>query len=566
MSRRHCPAAVVAASIALLAAFDGGYAPTSWGWTAVAGLWLAVLALLLRSPLAVDRSGVAALAALLVLSGWTAASLLWTTSAPRTMLELQRDLAYVGVVSCIVLLAGRERRSLLFGLGAGAAAVGLYALGEYFLASPAIDRFQGYLLFRPIGYANTLGALLAIALPVVLGLAAHGSTRFVRCDAFGTVVPLACALYLTQSRAAWLGLAVGLVVWIARTNAPGRAVTVIAACGVPAASGVALVRLLDLLDAHAPPADRGTRAGLAAGAVVALSVAAAALEGPARRFDLPRARVTPIVVAGAAAIAAAAAVAMTHLGDRRLYWRVAWEMFERHPLLGAGAGTFESYWLELREVDIGVRDAHNLYLETAAELGLVGLALLVALLATPILSARADRDPLVTAALGGYSAFLVHAAFEWDWEMPIVTLPALLLGCVLALSRKSEVVVSRAPRGAAAAAAVTLAGLSAVGLVGHTFLATAQRRAVAGAYDDATLSARRATRFLPWSGEAWLVRGGLRARLGEPATARDAYLQGLRRDDRDWRLWYELSLVATGEERQVALRHAAKLNPVLFRR
>jgi O-antigen ligase len=526
-----------------------------------------MLAFALRSPLAVSRSAAACLTATAALSGWTAASLAWSSSVPRTMLELQRDLAYLGAVSCVVLLLGRERRfTLVRGVAVGAAAVALYGLGEYLLAAPAIDQFQGYLLFRPVGYANGLGALIAIALPVVLGLAAHGPTRLTRCAALGAVVPFACALYLTQSRAAWLGLAVGLVVWVSRTNAPGRAVAVIAAAGVPAAASIALVWMLDLLDADTPPADRGTRAGIVAAAVVALGVAAAALARSARRFELPRARAKPMVLAGAAVIAVATAVSLTHLGDRSLYWRVAWEMFERRPLFGTGAGTFESYWLELRELDVGVRDAHNLYLETAAELGLVGLALLVALLTVPIVSARAERDPLVTSALGGYSVFLVHAAFEWDWELPVVTLSALGLGCALSLSREDAVVVQRAPRAAVTAVAAALAALSAVGLTGQTFLATAERRAAAGSYDDAALAARRATRFLPWSAQAWLIRGGVHARLGEVEAARDAYLQGLRRDDRDWRLWYELSLVTRGDERQAAFRKAVALNPVLFAR
>ena len=94
------------------------------------------------------------------------------------------------------------------------------------------------------------------------------------------------------------------------------------------------------------------------------------------------------------------------LGDRRGDVR-------RHPLQAPAPG-HSVVLARLRDVDIGVRDAHNLYLETAAELGLVGLALLITLLAVPIVSARADRDPQVTAALGGYAAFLVHAAFESD--------------------------------------------------------------------------------------------------------------------------------------------------------
>src|SRR5262249_19535184 len=66
-------------------------------------------------------------------------------------------------------------------------------------------------------------------------------------------------------------------------------------------------------------------------------------------------------------------------------------------------------------------DAHSLYLETFAELGLVGL-LLVCALATPVVVALRGRASETTAAaLGGAIAYLVHAGLDWDWEMPAVT-------------------------------------------------------------------------------------------------------------------------------------------------
>ena len=52
------------------------------------------------------------------------------------------------------------------------------------------------------------------------------------------------------------------------------------------------------------------------------------------------------------------------LGDRAQYWRVAWRVVERHPLLGSGAGTFDEQWLRYRGSGVSVRDAHSLYLET----------------------------------------------------------------------------------------------------------------------------------------------------------------------------------------------------------
>ena len=56
----------------------------------------------------------------------------------------------------------------------------------------------------------------------------------------------------------------------------------------------------------------------------------------------------------------------------------------REPLLGSGAGTFADWWLRERSTPISTREAHSLYLETLAELGPLGLALLLVALAAPL--------------------------------------------------------------------------------------------------------------------------------------------------------------------------------------
>src|SRR5207248_269363 len=94
---------------------------------------------------------------------------------------------------------------------------------------------------------------------------------------------------------------------------------------------------------------------------------------------------------------------------RSKYWRVAWDEYTAHPWLGSGAGTFDLYWDRDRTTIYGARDAHNLYIETLAELGPIGLVLLVATLALPFLGLRGGRpDPLVAAAAAAYLAFLLH--------------------------------------------------------------------------------------------------------------------------------------------------------------
>ena len=65
--------------------------------------------------------------------------------------------------------------------------------------------------------------------------------------------------------------------------------------------------------------------------------------------------------------------------NRYAYWRVAIaDGFANHPLNGVGAGGFAATWLRYRTIPERVRVPHSLYVETLAELGLVGFALLIA--------------------------------------------------------------------------------------------------------------------------------------------------------------------------------------------
>ena len=71
-------------------------------------------------------------------------------------------------------------------------------------------------------------------------------------------------------------------------------------------------------------------------------------------------------------------------------------------------------------------DAHGLYAETLGELGLVGLVLLVTVLAAILAGSRrglgARAEPCTRCCLAAALAWVVAAAVDWHWEMPVVTL------------------------------------------------------------------------------------------------------------------------------------------------
>ena len=153
----------------------------------------------------------------------------------------------------------------------------------------------------------------------------------------------------------------------------------------------------------------------------------AALRARSRRRDAIG--LAALLVVCAVAALAAPSISM---GDRPAYWRAAASDASAHPFVGSGAGSFDDYWLVHRPISAYVEDAHSLYLETAAELGLVGLVLLACALLVPLATAvAARRQPHGPVAAAAYVTFLVHAGLDWDWEMPATTLAG--LACAAAL-------------------------------------------------------------------------------------------------------------------------------------
>ena len=109
-------------------------------------------------------------------------------------------------------------------------------------------------------------------------------------------------------------------------------------------------------------------------------------------------------------------------------------MFVHHPLRGEGSGSFGIEWLARRKIPEAALDAHSLYIETAAELGLVGLAALALFLGGGGCGGPTclRRDAALTAGwIAALSVWLVHAGLDWDWEMPALSLIAMVLAGAL---------------------------------------------------------------------------------------------------------------------------------------
>jgi O-antigen ligase len=599
------PGLVAALAVAALAFDSGGYEPTSWGWSAVVLLLVSAAALIVG----VRRLASLELAlpvTLTALAAWVWLSLAWTSDVSQTVREGERALVYVAASTALLLLGRRTRVfGLVAGLAAAIAAVCAYALATR-LFDPGGGAFQvvsfdpqaGFRLARPLGYANALAIFAAIGILLALGLALRARQPVVRALASAALVVLAPTLYFTYGRGAWIGLAAGLVALFAIERDRLELLARTIALAVFPAIAVFLASRTSPLTSDPRSVAAATHDGRRlVVAIVILAVAAAFAPLAAERLRLGRAR-RPLLLAAALLLAVAAVVALVRVGgpqgavrrayhafnapaplvgqdsSRRLfslsgsnrseYWRVAWREWTDHPLLGGGAGSFQRFWLRHRSNDLPVRDAHSLYLETLAELGPLGLALLLCALAVPLVAVRSARShPLAAGALGAYVAYLVHAGIDWDWEMPAVTVAALACGVALLLAARGAETrqLGRAPRIAGAAAAAALACVALFGFVGNR-----AEQASADALDAAQLTsaageARQARRWERWSGTPWRLLGESQLQAGQVDRARRSFLEGLEHDREDWELWLDLALVTRGEQRRAALERVAELNP-----
>jgi O-antigen ligase len=461
---RALAVAILLAGPTALAFVSGGFFDTPRLIAALAAWALALLSVLAERPLPATRPARLALGGLAGLTALTGLSLLWAPLSERATDDLQRDLLYLGVfvASLALLRTRRTARAVEPALAAGALIVVGYGLSERLLPG-VVDLSSSVTadgrLEQPLTYWNAMGALAAIGLVLCARLAGDRSRRdAARAAALAASAPLGAGVHLSYSRGALVALVVGLVAATlivrdrtqlrASVAALGLAIGGAVACGVfpgtralegslgarEAEGIVALVALLALAAAGVALAVRGARrerAGLV----------------PTGRFFLPRVRpalaigVAFVLVAGIAVAArnenkAGRGPAPTGARAERLgslqsnrwdYWRVALSAAVHNPLVGVGAGGFRVEWRRERDIRDPASDAHSIYLETAAELGLAGLLALAAMIVGVVLSARRVPGPVVAGAAGALAVWAVHAGLDWDWEMPAVTLPALML-------------------------------------------------------------------------------------------------------------------------------------------
>jgi O-antigen ligase len=600
----------------------------------IAGLavWLVVVALILlgvASRAALARPFYWATGLILAVSLLSAISSFWSGSAELSVIEADRLLVYLGFFLAAFLIAQTDQRRQRFaeGLAISLALVALLGLASRLLPHVLVvgDSFDTTSrLAYPLGYWNADGAAFGIGVALLLWMSRRSTWAALRWLSVALLPAVLLALYFTYSRGGLLTLAiaVGCTIVLSRDRLWLLGTLAIGAIGaLPAVFAVQAHRsLADSLDNQAA-VDQGVAvlAILLAGTALALALFAALRWGERREgrltgraLELSRNPTALRWVAGlAAVIAIGVAIAIggrawdqfsssdvefpnnpaQHFSQfsgagRHDFYRVALDAFDEKPLLGIGAGTYEFAWERHRSIPQPVHNAHSLYLEAFAELGLIGgllvLALVGTLLWTGFATWRAAPHPQrerYAALFAAMLAFAVGAGLDWFWELPGLGAVFFLAAGVLVAARCTQLSPSLAGIAAGgseerrfglAVAALAIAWISAVALIGPLLVEreidASQSAAVNGDLTSATNHAKTARSIEPFAASPYVQLGLIAESQGEYDIAIERLTQAIDREDRNWQYYYLRSRVEeeAGEEAaaRIDLDRARQLNPL----
>lgn len=518
----------------------------------LAGAWTLVLvgAFLPRSPLPAGREGILAIGGILLLALLTALSFSWTDVQAPTVAAAVTTATYAGyLLAAVPALRGRSvARAVepfaLATLSCGAA----YGLSERLaprsihLSTPEIALGR---LTEPLGYWNAVGVASGLALVLAASVAADAERRRSTAILAGATMPLlASALWLSYSRGALAATAAGLVTLIVLRRSVSAVVTVALSLAFTASAALRIEGLDSVKITTGSLRNRSHDGDLLAIfliAATAVATLAALMLRRSRLFRLDAPRLGRGALRAGAVLAAALALAPLTLvlsgtrqsdrqpagtnaarltsvdTDRSEYWRVQIDRFAESPIAGNGGGSFAAAWTQQRGTLRTARNAHSLPIEVAGDLGVLGLAALLMLIAGTALAARhavrTDRR-LAAGPTAALVIFGAHCLIDWDWQVPGLMSVVLVLTAVIVAAADRRGGAKRiGPRillGAVSAVVIAWSGWV-IGGIQH------ERKA------RATM---RAARMLGWTPDRWtrVQRDLARASQLEPDPAPDVWL------------------------------------------
>jgi hypothetical protein len=550
---------------------------------------------------------------------WTLISTAWSHAPAQALIEFDRALMY-WLALVFFGSFGWTRERLIWALRILAATmlvVAIMALITRIL--PGIHSIPATIennrLSYPLTYWNALGLFVSVAILLCAGLATRSEEESVPQALAAAAIPiLAVTLYYSFSRGAIGVVVVGTVAFVllaARRDLIPAGLAVLP----PTVIAVLLALGTHTLSTEHYAAPAGVSEGKRlAWELLACAVAAGALRFALRPLDrrLAAIEITPafrkrawltfvgtalvVIVVGGIAVDAPHKIShgfekfteskpptdpeelqdrLTNLNSngRLQQWELALEVFDRHPLDGAGAGTFARIWAQEGNADYKVVNAHSLYMEMLAELGLPGLLfLVVAIVALFVGIAGRIRGPdrVIYASLFAASlAWAAHAGVDWDWEMPATGFFFFSVGglAIAAVRGERSAWAPRVPQRFARVAlgigCLVLVVSPALVAISQGYLDSSVRKLQAGECDAAAKDALDAIHVLSVRPDPYQVLGFCDSRRGQNALAVQMLETAVARDKGEWESYYGLALVqaVAGQDPRAAVRKAYELAP-----
>ncbi len=463
------------------------------------GCGLAIGAAVLLTPAGRPTYGLWPAGLLLAFAALSALSVLWSVQPDASWQAASRLFAYSSVFGLTVLLvrAAPQRWPAVLGgvLLASAVVCGYALLTKVFPNRLGSEQVVYYARLRePYGYWNAIGLAAALGAIGCMWLGArragHALLSALAYPAMGIML---VTLMLAYSRGALAALVLGVALWLGLIPLRLRGAAVLVVGGLGAGVVVAWDFSRGTLTTDSATLAARIDAGHQLGVLLAAMVLALTLAGLAigflngrhapTRTARRRAGALLLSLPVIAVIALAGALATSHRGlfgsvshglssltnpnaavpangpgrltaigsARARYWNEALEVFKAHPALGAGAEGYATARLRYRTAPLKVQQAHGFAVQTLADLGLVGLLLVLALLVSWLLAAGRATHPfnrrwsawrwrrqtgppaLYTPERIGLltmvclvATFGIHSFVDWTWYVPGLACIALL--------------------------------------------------------------------------------------------------------------------------------------------
>jgi O-Antigen ligase len=563
--------------------------------------------------LSASRTAAAGVVLLAAFACWCGITVFWSVAPDQTWIELNRAISYVLVLCLAIAIGASDERAapiLAKGFFAIALAVTVYALGQKLFpglrVAGVLDLNQTGTIPRlqePLGYWNALALFIAMGVPVALALAVDQTrTRRGRLAAGCALLLMLLTIGFSYSRGGLLALAVAVIVVLGAGGEGLRPLLWLAAAVVATIPSLAFGLATRSLTTAGVSLSTREGAGAILAAILAASLAAlvAALRAllaiePRLRVSADRARglrraalagVAALVVCGALALALSSRGftgsfshawnsftstqvvsnynpnrLLTTASNRWVWWKEAAGAFSDRPVGGWGAGSFGVVHLLYRRDTLPVQQPHSVPLQFLAETGIVGALFALAafgfLLRASASSVRkwspGPERVLAAALLAGACGYAVHALYDWDWNIPAVSLPALAFIGVLVGSRRPRDPVKIGGPGLGARALwlgglvvwLCVFALSAVlpSLAGSRANAALVQAASGApeALQSAQSSAALASSLDPLSDAGLRAEATVALHRGSLARARDYLIEAVGREPSDRLAWSELA-------------------------